>query len=547
VLFALQVEQFNVSTVSVGVRGQHCSSAHAVVTGANILPSLAGKNINETLIPAGLNIAHVAHVSGESIGMTLPLPDMRLKHVIERFMHIVEMFVFFIPKHLQIIFDYFVQNFRLSVVFCKYQSAMSLPLEQLYHYINQCAQESWGDRVIIYRFYPHGSKDLKNLSFLTDYEHDRNLILCPQLYCNDQEPLDFERYDKETFLDKQDLEVIQAYHMPKANLRDYPENIWKYAILLHSEQRSKNLISYQNSKFITAYYWSHAVISRDWFRAAEHVLVEKRPSTCMFLVYNRAWAGTREYRMRFADLLIDHDLVNSCRMTVNTTDPELGMQYHDHEFKNPVWKPQHRLEDYFASKHTTSCYSAKVDLDDYAQTHIEVVLETLFDDDRLHLTEKILRPIACGQPFLLVATPGSLEYLKSYGFQTYSEVWSEEYDHIQDPLDRLQTVVSVMQHIQHWDSDQRSRKLQQAQEIADFNRQHFFSRQFIGLVESELQTNLDQAFAELRHQHISQYWLQPRDQIWHITSKLEKSMLGRLSQQDWDYIVDRVIEINQAV
>ena len=83
-LFALQVKQFNVSTVSVGVRGQHCSSAHAVVTGANILPSLAGKNINETLIPAGLNMAHVAHVSGESIGITLTLPGMRLKHVIER-------------------------------------------------------------------------------------------------------------------------------------------------------------------------------------------------------------------------------------------------------------------------------------------------------------------------------------------------------------------------------------------------------------------------------------------------------------------------------
>jgi hypothetical protein len=358
--------------------------------------------------------------------------------------------------------------------------------------------------------------------------------------------LDFERYEKETFLDEQDLEMIQDYHMPKANLRDYPENIWKCAILLHSEQRSKNLISYQDSKFITAYYWSHAMISRDWFRAAEHLRVEKRSNTCLFLIYNRAWAGTREYRMRFADLLIDCDLVKSCRMTVNTTDPELGMQYHDYEFKNPVWKPQHRLEDYFASKHTTSCYSAKVDLDDYAQTHIEVVLETLFDDDRLHLTEKILRPIACGQPFLLAATPGSLEYLKSYGFQTYSEVWSEEYDHIQDPLERLQTVVSVMQHIQHWDSDQRSRKLQQAQEIADFNRQHFFSRQFVGLVESELQTNLDQAFVQLRHQHISHHWLQARDQIWHIVSKMEKSMVGRLSQQDWDYIVDRVIEINQA-
>ncbi len=423
---------------------------------------------------------------------------------------------------------------------------MSLPLEQLYHYINQCAQQSWGDRVIIYRFYPDGSKDLKNLSFLTDYDHDRNLMVCPQLYCNDQEPLDFDRYERETFLDDKDLEVIRAYKIPKVNFRDYPENIWQYAILLHSEQRSADLTKYENSKFIPVYYWSHAMISRDWFRAAAYLEADQQETTHDFLIYNRAWAGTREYRLKFADLLIQQDLIKSCKMSVNPVDPELHTHYRDYDFANPVWRPDSNLEDYFSAKSTTSCYSAGFDLGDYSQTNIEVVLETLFDDQRLHLTEKTLRPIACAQPFLLAGTANSLQYLRTYGFQTYADVWSEDYDNIQDPRSRLEAIVDVMKQIQQWTLDQRAHNLQRAQEIADFNRQHFFSKQFIGLVDSELRSNLDRAFQQLQQRHSSEPWLRAQEQTRYIASLLEKSMIGRLSQQDWDYIVDRVNEINRG-
>ena len=40
---------------------------------------------------------------------------------------------------------------------------MNVPLDRLYHYINNIAQEIYGDRVIIYRFFPHGSKNINNL------------------------------------------------------------------------------------------------------------------------------------------------------------------------------------------------------------------------------------------------------------------------------------------------------------------------------------------------------------------------------------------------
>lgn len=131
--------------------------------------------------------------------------------------------------------------------------------------------------------------------------------------------------------------------------------------------------------------------------------------------------------------------------------------------------------------------------DDYASTEFEVVLETLFDDDRLQLTEKILRPIAVGQPFLLVATHGSLEYLRSYGFKTFDGIIDESYDAIEDPLARLSAVVAVMKEISCWHGNDKNKKMAAINQIVQYNRQHFFSKDFTHQVVDELRINLSGA------------------------------------------------------
>jgi hypothetical protein len=77
------------------------------------------------------------------------------------------------------------------------------------------------------------------------------------------------------------------------------------------------------------YYWSHGVIARDWFRYAQYVSQEKKINTT-FLIYNRAWSGTREYRLRFAELLIHLNLQEHCKTSVNPVEPELGLHYNLH-------------------------------------------------------------------------------------------------------------------------------------------------------------------------------------------------------------------------
>lgn len=415
---------------------------------------------------------------------------------------------------------------------------MSIPLDQLYHYIDQCARKSYKDRVIIYRFYPYGSKEIQDLSFLNDYTVE-DIILHPQIFCYDQEPLDFDRYEQETYLDNETLAVVQQLTNNKMNLRDYPENAWDRAVLLHSEQRSNNVEKYQHSAFVTVYYWSHAIIAQDWFRFAQHTTFSKQVKKT-FLIYNRAWAGTREYRLKFSEYLIRLDLVGVCQTSVNPIEPELNIHYELHKFKNPAWRPHHVIEKHLPVSDAHSYYSATFDADDYNSTDIEVVLETLFDDSRLHLTEKSLRPIACGQPFIIAGTHGSLEYLRKYGFKTFGHIWDERYDQIEDPEERLARIADLMKQIANWAPWVREKNMAKAQVIAEYNRQHFFSEAFLQLVTNELQTNLDSAFAQLVDNNTSQAWFDTRDLRYNVISKVNKSTVKGLSQERWNSIVTQV-------
>jgi hypothetical protein len=131
---------------------------------------------------------------------------------------------------------------------------------------------------------------------------------------------------------------------------------------------------------------------------------------------------------------------------------------------------------------------------DFNSTAVSVVLETVFDH-RIHLTEKTLRPIACGHPFILAAGPGSLQLLRSYGFQTFSGYIDESYDQIQNDQERLSAIIQEMKRIQDLPTEQRQQLINACREISQFNRKHFFSDKFFEHITSELKNNVDAAYS----------------------------------------------------
>jgi len=391
---------------------------------------------------------------------------------------------------------------------------MSVPLDRLYNFLHDVCNR---DDIIIYRFFPHGSRKILDLSRLVKYGKPSEKLKKFIIFY-DQEPLNFDLYTEPAMFNKlldsspnyTDLKEILNEELHQKLLALVEQTVYRSnlklaigthmydipVILVHSEQRSQNLKKYQDHEFITAYWWSHALISRDWFRYAElDPKLASKQVTKDFLIYNRAWSGTREYRLKFAELIVENNLSSYCRMGFNPKDQG---HYKDHLFANKKFQIKNTtLENYFMLNNFDSSSSADYVAEDYQNTGIEIVLETLFDDDRLQLTEKVLRPIACGQPFMLAATHGSLKYLHEYGFETFSTLINEDYDNIEDPVLRLEAVVEEMKRIASLPRLEKSRLYSELRKISHRNKQLFFSKEWQELILNEYKTNLNHAIEQL--------------------------------------------------
>jgi hypothetical protein len=386
---------------------------------------------------------------------------------------------------------------------------MSVPLDNLYHWVRNQTQHP----LSFYVARSHGSRKISDIIQL-EYQSKNILRSSPPIICNDQEPLNyafyqwkfenfeevwkegFFGYDQET--KKLFINVYESLNLDQKNLHMIPLLYTTYydrSILLHSEKNSEDLIRYQQEGFICVHYWSHGIISRDWFRYAQHdnTLNQMKQATVNFLIHARDWGGTREYRLKFLELLVDADLVHQSKITFQSEVD--GNSFKQHLFKNQNFRIQHDKLKNISTRSVPSWASATYDADDYNNCLMSVVLETIFDGSKIHLTEKVCRALACGHPFILAAGPGSLKYLQHYGFKTFSEFIDESYDDEIDSLSRLQKIIKTMNSIQSLSVSDKT----QLKEIANYNRRWFFSDQFHSIIANELQVNLDAAYVEMQN------------------------------------------------
>jgi hypothetical protein len=360
---------------------------------------------------------------------------------------------------------------------------MSVPLDRLYHYLDDQIDRD----MVIYRWLPHGSRKLEHCSPLETYGVNQHTM--PIVVFHDQEPLNLGDLSQRIDSLKQQRGLKPSptdWHM----LCYLPLNVHSKYILVHSELASDQVEAFSQRHAVPVYYWCHAVIARDWFRYAEHdpVLGDLCPRYD-FLIYQRSWSGSREYRLKFTELLIDAGIQNHCLARFCCEDPD---HYREHRFANSQLSiARQDLENHLLPNTHHSSASADYCNSDYAQCSIEVVLETLCDDTRLHLTEKTLRPIACGRPFLLAASPGSLQYLQRYGFRTFGDIIDESYDQEPNVLRRLNMIVQEMQRILN--DPQRHTLYRALLERARYNQQWFFSAEFHNLIMAEYQHNITAA------------------------------------------------------
>jgi hypothetical protein len=381
---------------------------------------------------------------------------------------------------------------------------MSVPLNRLYDFLHDSCKPY---DIIIYRYLPHGSRNLADCKAITDTGPPGSIkfLHYARMVCHDQESVDYKEFAGHLPISSSRIAdvpypVLQCITKKELDLHDA-------ILLLHSEQNSTDVAWLEQFGTVSVYYWSHAMIALDWFRYAEHDPLLHSQSTPAhdFLIYNRAWAGLREYRLKFTELIIDTQLVDKCQLTFN---PDDSQHYTAHKFANAQFQiSRYDFETILNPTMADSSASADYSSIDYQNSWIEVVLETVFDDTKLHLTEKSLRPIACGKPFILAATPGSLGYLRSYGFKTFGNCWDESYDLIQDPVARLQAIVALMQELSQLTPDRKKELSCKIAKICAHNKQLFFSKKFQQYVITEFKQNLALAMLHMK-QHKNGRYLQ---------------------------------------
>lgn len=86
------------------------------------------------------------------------------------------------------------------------------------------------------------------------------------------------------------------------------------------------------------------------------------------------------------------------------------------------------------------------------------------------ITEKTLKPIMYGHPFLLITHPGTLRHLRSIGFETFPEWFDEAYDELEDDYERFCHIRKQVMHIANT-----TLHIEAIKDKLEHNRQLFFS------------------------------------------------------------------------
>jgi hypothetical protein len=89
--------------------------------------------------------------------------------------------------------------------------------------------------------------------------------------------------------------------------------------------------------------------------------------------------------------------------------------------------------------------SSRLYFHSFALSFVAVINETRFAQPTGNISEKTLHAIYARTPFILVAPPHSLEYMRSLGFKTFGKFWDESYDLEENHLKRLEMIFNVIE------------------------------------------------------------------------------------------------------
>ena len=230
-----------------------------------------------------------------------------------------------------------------------------------------------------------------------------------------------------------------------------------FKLLANSEKSDLKQQILKENQYQDWYYFFHGFAALDWYRDSQY-FDQDIEWTKIYVSLNRLHTNDRSYRLNLVARLAKQKLLDQGHVSLHLGHTEYGTWQQELANANTCLSSEaceliaEHLDQplHLDRGNTTGSLSA-----DFGHQEFElwksgfwhIVTETVFYHDKLHLTEKIFKPIVAQRPFMLAAAPGNLAYLKSYGFQTFDQWIDESYDSIQDPDQRLQAIVDQTQRL----------------------------------------------------------------------------------------------------
>ena len=234
------------------------------------------------------------------------------------------------------------------------------------------------------------------------------------------------------------------------------------------------------------YYFYHGWACQDWFRGYDKTFLipraRDRAPTRTFMSPNRIVAGKRDHRVLFLYNVfknkLDHNWISAPRVCsyenidISVIAQKYCNTYNDIEqVLNQASLP--KLFPGEEQQHMTSCWLTN--FNEAADSLVYVPTETVYFGRRLHITEKTFKAIALEMPFVLVAPAGSLDYLRGYGFKTFSSIFDESYDEEIDDFQRIERVTTLLKQLDSLSVKERQAIHRACLPIVEHNYNHFYN------------------------------------------------------------------------
>ena len=309
---------------------------------------------------------------------------------------------------------------------------------------------------------------------------------------HDQEPVDVELYSN-LFED-----VLRRNHDVWCPDKPSP---FGHVIVSELGQNVQQLC--ETYKWTPHYYFYHGWACMDWFRGYDRSFLipraQDRLPTRTFISPNRIVAGHRDHRVLFLYHVfkqgLDHNHISAPRTCpVEHVDITIIAQKYTNVYQDIATVfDQAQLPRLFHGEDTqemTSCWLTN--FAEAADSLVYVPTETVYFGKRTHLTEKTFKAIALEMPFVLVASAGSLEYMRSYGFKTFGDVFDESYDAETDDILRVEKVTKLLKDLDNLSLKERQQIHRACLPVVKHNYNHFYRGGFAEQLWNELTAMLEE-------------------------------------------------------